>query len=391
LRIRKFIENSILPATAQRFENEEGQANDIHSPSPEEANNMTQPELQYYCPQCLEKSLFWFLFWNEHTLLYQCLNPGCRRRFAGGLTGELVEITESALNGRKPQVESTPSIASGTRKKPWRYLVPLLMLSLLLIATIVGFFMYYLQSSATTSRDQDNIQSLQSQKSQLDSQLALLKPQVDSLNNQIPPLKDQITSLSKQLSDARGQMGSAQSTITGLQSTVSQLQAELKLYHDTGITVSSGVQPLYRTAHGPVSITNNVLAHNPTWSELKSFILADTTDSNYYDPLSYTCGDYAQDVHNHAEAAGIRAAYVEVDLTFQATLVYHALNAFVTTDQGLIYIDCTGIERGYAGPSNNDKTVSVKPGTEYIPQLIVPQGGWYCTSSGIVTTVAMYW
>jgi hypothetical protein len=366
---------------------------------------MTQPELQYYCPQCLEKSLFWFLFWNEHTLLYECLNPGCRRRFAGGLTGELVEITESALNGRKPQVESTPSIASGTRKKPSKYLVPLLMVSLLLIATVVGFFMYYLQSSATTSRDQDTIQSLQSQKSQLDSQIASLKPQVDSLNsqlssanslvtslnNQIAPLKDQIASLGKQLSDAKSQMGTSQSTITGLQSTVSQLQAELELYHDTGIRVSSGVQPLYRTTHGPVSITNNVLVHDPTWSELKSFILADTTDSNYYDPLSYTCGDYAQDVHNHAEAAGIRAAYVEVGLTLQGTLVYHALNAFVTTDQGLIYVDCTGIERGDTGPSNNDKTVSVQPGTEYIPQLIVPQGGWYCTSSGIVTTVAIYW
>lgn len=351
----------------------------------------------YYCPKCKfpKKSVFW----NKYASLYECVNPECKRRFTGGWD----EITdESVLNGGNQQVESTPAMPSGTGKNPRRYLVPLLMVSLLLIATVAGFFIYYLQSSATMSRDQDNIQSLQSQKSQLDSQVALLQPQVDSLNtqlssansqitsltNQIAMLNDQVTSLNKQLSDARSQMGSAQSTITGLRNTVSQLQAELKLYHDTGIMVYSGVQPYYRTARGLVSTTNNPLAHNPTWTELKSFILADTTDSTYYNPLSYTCGDYAEDVHNHAEAAGIRAAYVEV--SFQDRPEQHALDAFVTTDQGLIYIDCTGLEQGKAGPSNKDKKVSVKPGTSYVQEPIVPQaGGW--EPMGIVDKVWIYW
>lgn len=54
------------------------------------------------------------------------------------------------------------------------------------------------------------------------------------------------------------------------------------------------------------------------------------------------CGHFAQAVHNDAEEAGIKAAVVIVEFT-DGTL--HALNAFQTTDMGLIYIDCTGIRR----------------------------------------------
>lgn len=44
-------------------------------------------------------------------------------------------------------------------------------------------------------------------------------------------------------------------------------------------------------------------------------------------------------MHNNAEAAGIRAGWVS--LTFEGTNDGHALNAFETTDKGLVYIDCT--------------------------------------------------
>jgi len=45
-------------------------------------------------------------------------------------------------------------------------------------------------------------------------------------------------------------------------------------------------------------------------------------------------------VHNNAEAAGIRAALVNIN--FDESDKGHALNAFDTIDMGLIYIDCTG-------------------------------------------------
>jgi len=57
------------------------------------------------------------------------------------------------------------------------------------------------------------------------------------------------------------------------------------------------------------------------------------------------CSDFAEDVHNNAEAAGIRAGWAGIKFTGME--VGHAINAFETTDKGLIYIDCTnGRSRG---------------------------------------------
>jgi uncharacterized coiled-coil protein SlyX len=360
------------------------------------AENMTQPELRN-CPICTEISLYW----NDYTQLYECLNPKCK------FTTTKEEYTRwetSVLNQQNQGDERPPTMPSGIGKNSGRHLVPLLMVSILLIATVVGFVIYHLQSSATISRDQASIQSLQDQKSQLDSQVASLKPQVDSLNSelssansritsldsQIAGLNSQITSLNAQLSNAQNQAGTSQSTIASLQNKVNQLQAELKLYHDTGITVYSGVQPLVLDSAGVLARLNlNPAAQNPSWTELRSFILTDSTDSKPYVEPTYTCVDYARDVYNNAEAAGIRAAFVTI--TFQGQSAGHAIDAFVTTDQGLIYIDCTGISAGQAGPSNLDTTVIVRPGTEYTPQFIIPQDGWYCASMGIVATVKIYW
>jgi hypothetical protein len=78
------------------------------------------------------------------------------------------------------------------------------------------------------------------------------------------------------------------------------------------------------------------------------FIMCDETDTYEYLEVSYspefkrayTCADFAEDVHNNAEAAGIRAAWVAIELEGQGE--GHVCNAFETTDRGLIYIDCTG-------------------------------------------------
>ena len=53
---------------------------------------------------------------------------------------------------------------------------------------------------------------------------------------------------------------------------------------------------------------------------------------------SFTCGDYAEQVQNNAENAGIKCAWVGIDFTQGGG---HACNAFNTTDKGLIFIDCT--------------------------------------------------
>ena len=48
---------------------------------------------------------------------------------------------------------------------------------------------------------------------------------------------------------------------------------------------------------------------------------------------------------------------------------------FMTTDKGLVFIDCTGLEALQAGPANNDKIVSVKIGIDYQPVGLFPVNG----------------
>ena len=140
----------------------------------------------------------------------------------------------------------------------------------------------------------------------------------------------------------------------------------------------------------PIELVNNPNATNSTYAELLAFIKEDSTDENRYatsaevhigfTKVPYSCGDFAEDVHNNAEAAGVRAAWVGID--FEGDDKGHALNAFATTDRGLVYIDCTGegtlsrltfrivrTEEGFSpkksNPTSWDKVAYVEIGNEY--------------------------
>ena len=91
----------------------------------------------------------------------------------------------------------------------------------------------------------------------------------------------------------------------------------------------------------PIELVNYSNAINPTYAQLIAFIKGDTTDSNEYieeGSGAYICSDFAEDIHNNAEAVGIRAAWVGIDI--EGDDEGHALNTFKTTDRGLVYIDC---------------------------------------------------
>lgn len=95
----------------------------------------------------------------------------------------------------------------------------------------------------------------------------------------------------------------------------------------------------------PIELMDNPNTTTPTYAELLAFLEADQTDKYSYivgpPKVAYVCADFAKDVHNNAEAAGIRAAWVGIEL--EGTTEGHALNAFQTTDRGLVFIDCTGV------------------------------------------------
>jgi len=123
-------------------------------------------------------------------------------------------------------------------------------------------------------------------------------------------------------------------------SSVSIVKDEERPANPTFQTYHNKQPPYVRTLGGPsIQLVNNPKATDPTWAQLVAFLRSDSTDLKPYSVISFPCGAFAEEVHNNAEASGIKAAWVSVDFTVGEG---HALNAFMTTDKGLVFIDCTG-------------------------------------------------
>ena len=137
-------------------------------------------------------------------------------------------------------------------------------------------------------------------------------------------------------------------------------------------------------------LSNDSGATDVSFAELKSFIREDTTDEGLYLLGERDCVDFAEQVHNNAERAGIKAAFVAVN--FAGEEIGHTLNAFKTTDRGLVYIDCTGsgfksvtylqdLSEKASCPCERDKVAYVEAGKEFggisIDKAESPQYGFY--------------
>jgi hypothetical protein len=131
---------------------------------------------------------------------------------------------------------------------------------------------------------------------------------------------------------------------------------------ETGVGVATVGSTIYfaqvfdviRTSGGagqPIVLVENPDATDPTWAELETFLISDTTDEIPYELGSFICGDFAETLHNSAEAAGIRAAYVPVRLNQEPG---HALNAF-SVDGTVVFIDAI----------SGDKVAYVEVGKDY--------------------------
>jgi hypothetical protein len=144
----------------------------------------------------------------------------------------------------------------------------------------------------------------------------------------------------------------------------------------------------------PIELASNPDARDPSWDELMAFIQSDSTDGKPYIRTfywGYVCTDYAEDLHNNAEAAGIRAAWVGID--FGEGGPGHALNGFVTTDRGLVFIDCTewdtmayvktGEELGYI-----DLHLAISPEYSFYEER---RQIWPYPPMGIVRDMQIHW
>ena len=83
------------------------------------------------------------------------------------------------------------------------------------------------------------------------------------------------------------------------------------------------------------SNSQDIALKNPTFQELRDFILRDPTSRNEFILNQYECRHFATDVNNNAEAEGLRCAFIL--LCFDRG--QHSVIAFDTVDRGLVYIE----------------------------------------------------
>ena len=144
--------------------------------------------------------------------------------------------------------------------------------------------------------------------------------------------------------------------------------------------------PYSKASGSRVCLVNYKNATDPTWDELISFLESDDTDEQPYIEDSFVCAEFAEMLHNNAEASGIKAAYVGVDFVVGEG---HAINTFNTTDKGLVYVDCT---RGFSSPIIAELTDSEKrEEREHDKIAYVVEGKEYGLISIDKTTSLEYW
>jgi hypothetical protein len=140
-----------------------------------------------------------------------------------------------------------------------------------------------------------------------------------------------------QLITTREELGSMLHTSSVLQTELTDTKDKLTVAEGTlkglGITLAASEKC------NDVELTVNPAASDPTWAQLINFLSQDRTNESLYVLNKYDCSQFSRDVHNNAEANGIRAA--EVQVWFKDAVAGHALNAFLTSDYGLVYVCCT--------------------------------------------------
>ncbi|MFH1031287.1 MAG: hypothetical protein V1767_01760 [Chloroflexota bacterium] len=207
---------------------------------------------------------------------------------------------------------------------------------------------------------QTKLSSTQSTLDMTKTELADKEQKLTSTQSELTSTKQTLTLSQVELSSVNQTLNSVQQNLATLQATLSKTQQQLAIAQETlsglGITLYTSKE------NSDVELIDNRKATNPTLNQLVEFIFQDQTDrlpyyagKLPYATHEYDCSQLSRDVHNHSEAVGIRSAVVHV--WFRGEKVGHALNAFLTTDYGLVYVDSTGTP---------DKIVRVKKGKEML-------------------------
>ena len=144
----------------------------------------------------------------------------------------------------------------------------------------------------------------------------------DMLNgreSELSGTQDELTSLESELDGVQGNLENQSAELESTKLSLSDIEAQLELAQDKLNAMETDAFHL----------------HNPTFAEALEFLDDDRTNENEYIEGEYVCSHFAADVNNNAEELGIRCAMVDIRFPDSG----HAIVAFETVDEGLVYYD----------------------------------------------------
>ena len=251
------------------------------------------------------------------------------------------------------------------------------------------------QDSLAETRDEllDTSANLSSTQSELAEQINETNEYIDlyeETRDLYEETRDELDKTEKELDSLADDLKLVEQKNENLEEELAEIQEQLDLYQDTlGISVYSGVDPPYRSGNVlHITLTNNISAKDPTWAELKAFLREDTTDKLIYKPGEFECGNFAMLLHDNAEAAGIRTAFVAILFHDE---IPHAVNAFKTVDEGLVYIDVTGSTHQSPIPYLDTKVILTKDGTMERSFVFPSYGYYWPPGEEVVVAIEIYW
>ncbi|MBM3883489.1 MAG: hypothetical protein FJ387_27925 [Verrucomicrobia bacterium] len=129
-----------------------------------------------------------------------------------------------------------------------------------------------------------------------------------------------------------------------------------------GLISQDGREIVVDSSQEPVRLQNNPEAQDVPFQRMLAFVRSNRVNMLKYTPGKFVCTEFAVALHDAAEGAGIRCALVTVKFTRG---IGHALNAFQTTDKGLVYVDCTGSPHPANKPDHFDTIAYLEVGKVY--------------------------
>jgi hypothetical protein len=175
------------------------------------------------------------------------------------------------------------------------------------------------QTQTNLNTDNNQLSTMKDTLASTQSSLASTQVALTSTQDQLTSANNQITADTSQLSSDASQISSDESNLSSDSSQIATDKSQLDFFNQTyQYQLKIGEQPPYQepvqvngnwtTAN--INLASNPNATEPTFAQLKEFLLSDKNIDQPYTDSEVECTNYAATVYNDCEKAGIKAYFV---------------------------------------------------------------------------------